>query len=301
MNTPRLEGTFTALVTPFAGEAVDYGKLRALVERQIAAGIDGLAPVGTTGESPTLDTAEHLEVIRVVVETVAGRVPVIAGTGSNSTAEAIHQTREAAAMGVDGFLQVAPYYNKPSQEGLFRHFSALAEVSDRPHVLYSIPGRCGIEIAVETVKRLVETFPHVRTIKEAGGSVGRVMDLRRACGDALTILSGDDSLTLAMIAAGARGTISVASNVAPKLTSRMIRLALEGDLAGARALDEAYRPLLCELQMLEGNPVTVKTVMDLLGILSPFNVRLPLCAVSPQNREKLRTVLATLDLSEDVA
>jgi 4-hydroxy-tetrahydrodipicolinate synthase len=288
-------------VTPFTGDAVDHARLRALVERQIAAGIDGLVPVGTTGESPTLDHTEHLEVIRTVVETAAGRVPVIAGTGSNSTAEAIQLTRAADEAGVDGFLQVAPYYNKPSQEGIFRHFAALAEVSARPHVLYSIPGRCGVEIGVPTVARLAEAFPQVRTIKEAGGSVTRVHALRDACGDLVTILSGDDGLNLPFIAAGARGVISVASNVAPRLVSRLNRLALEGDFATARELTERYRPLLTELEMLEGNPVTIKTVMDLLGILSPFSVRLPLCEVSEASSARLRSLLATLDLSEDVA
>lgn len=300
MNTPHLEGTFTALVTPFSGNAVDYGKLRELVERQIVGGVDGLVPVGTTGESPTLDHKEHLEVIRVVVEVSAGRIPVIAGTGSNSTDEAIQLTRGAESCGVDGFLQVAPYYNKPSQEGLFRHFSVLAEISPRPHILYSIPGRCGISIAVETVRRLAEAFPHVRTIKEAGGTVERVQQLRAACGDLVTILSGDDGLTVPFIAAGARGTISVASNVAPRIISRLNRLALDGDIAGARALSETYRVLLTDLEMLEGNPVTIKAVMDILGLLSPFNVRLPLCEVSPSSAVRLRELLTTIDLSEDV-
>lgn len=300
MMTQQLEGTFTALVTPFSGDSVDFGKLRALVERQIAGGIEGLVPVGTTGESPTLDHKEHSEVIRAVVETVAGRVPVIAGTGSNSTSEAIQLTQSAHDAGADGFLQVAPYYNKPSQEGLYRHFSVLAEVSDRPHVLYSIPGRCGIAIEVLTVKRLAEAFPQVRTIKEAGGSVDRVQRLREACGDLVTILSGDDGLTIPFIAAGARGTISVASNVAPRLLSRMNRLALNGDFPAARGLAERYRVLLTELEMLEGNPVTIKAVMDILGLLSPFSVRLPLCPVSEASEARLRELLSTIDLSEDV-
>ena len=233
MTTPILEGTFTALVTPFTGDAVDYPTLRRLIERQIEGGITGLVPVGTTGESPTLDHKEHLEVIRFVVETVAGRVPVIAGTGANATSEAISLTRAATEMGVDGCLQVAPYYNKPSQEGLYRHFAALAEVSDKPQVLYSVPGRCGIEIGVDTVARLAEAFPHVRTIKEAGGTVERVKLLRDTCGDQLTILCGDDGLTVPFIEEGARGVISVASNLAPRLVHRITHTALCGDLEKA--------------------------------------------------------------------
>ncbi|MFW6354374.1 MAG: 4-hydroxy-tetrahydrodipicolinate synthase [Verrucomicrobiota bacterium] len=301
MIPPPLEGTLTALVTPFAGDAVDYAALRRLVQRQIDAGINGLVPTGTTGESPTLSVKEHLEVIRVVVETAAGRVPVIAGTGANSTAEAIELSREAINLGVDGCLQVAPYYNKPSQEGIYRHFAAIAEVCPKIQVLYSIPGRCGVEIGIPTVARLADAFPHVRTIKEAGGTVTRVQELRAACGDAITILSGDDGLNLPFIAAGARGTISVASNLAPRLIGRMIRLALDGDLAGATRLGEAYRPVLTDLQTLEGNPVTIKTTLAAAGVLAPFQVRLPLCELSPANRERVQALLAQLDLSEDVA
>lgn len=300
MTLPILEGTFTALVTPFRDDKVDYDALRSLVERQIAAGIDGLVPAGTTGESPTLTTQEHLELISAVVKFADGRVPVIAGTGSNSTAEAMHLTREADRLGASGFLQVAPYYNKPSQEGLYRHFAALAEVSEKPQVLYSIPGRCVVEIGIETVARLAEAYPQARTIKEAGGRVERVQQLRAATGDQLTILCGDDALTVPFISAGARGVISVASNLAPRIIGRITRLALENDFRAARQEVEKHYSLLTELVFLEGNPVTIKTAMALSGQLAPFSVRLPLCEMTPDNEARLRDCLGTLDLSEDV-
>jgi 4-hydroxy-tetrahydrodipicolinate synthase len=301
MTAPQWRGAHTALITPFQGDAVDYKTFRSLLERQIAGGISGVVPVGTTGESPTLDTHEHLEVIRVAAETVAGRVPVIAGTGANSTSEALHLTKEADRLGADAFLQVAPYYNKPSAEGLFRHFAAIAEVTEKPIVLYSVPGRCGIEIPVSVVKRLLDAFPHVNVIKEAGGSVARVQELRHVCGDALTILSGDDGLTLPFIAAGAVGVISVASNLAPKLISRLTALANAGDFAAARELSERYYPFLTDCLFLEGNPVAIKTGMELLGVIPNGDLRLPLAPMAAANRERLRSLYATLDLSDDVA
>lgn len=288
-------------MTPFRGSEIDFDALRRLVERQIEAGIDGLVPAGTTGESPTLATREHLDLIAAVVEYAAGRVPVIAGTGSNSTAEALHLTREADKLGVSGFLQVAPYYNKPSQEGLFRHFSTLAEVSDKPQVLYSIPGRCMIEIGVETITRLAQAYPQVRTIKEAGGKVERVQQIRAAAGDLVTIICGDDGLTIPFISAGARGVISVASNLAPRIIGRITRQAIDGDFAGARALAEKYSSLLTEVVFLEGNPATIKTAMAITGVLTPFSVRLPICEMNANNEARLRDRLLELDLSEDVS
>lgn len=301
MTPPILEGTFTALVTPFTNDEVDYPVLRRLVERQIAAGISGLVPVGTTGESPTLNHKEHLELIRFVVETTAGRVPVIAGTGSNATSEALAFTQAATALGADGCLQVAPYYNKPSQEGLYRHFATLAEASDKVQVLYSVPGRCGVEISVETVQRLLRDYPHVNTIKEAGGEIEKVKRLRDACGSDLTIFSGDDGLTVPFIQEGARGVISVASNLVPRLVQRITQTALSGDFEQAYALARANDALLGELVFIEGNPVTIKTVLDETGVLSPYSVRLPLCEMSDENLARVRRLLATLDLSEDVS
>ena len=205
MKLRPFTGTITALVTPFKNQAVAYDDLRKLVEFQIKSGINGLVPVGTTGESPTLSHEEHLDVIHAVIETTRGRVPVIAGTGSNSTHEAVDLTTLATEAGADAVLVVAPYYNKPSQEGVFRYFCAVAEATDKPVILYSIPGRCGIEISVPVVERLRAKYPHVRYIKEAGGSVDRVDQLKQALGKDITVLSGDDSLTLPFMSVGAEG------------------------------------------------------------------------------------------------
>lgn len=301
MTALQFRGVYTALVTPFQNGAVDFETLRQLVERQIHGGVAGLVPVGTTGESPTLSNDEHLAVIAATVEATAGRVPVIAGTGANSTAEALFLTQEAERAGADAFLQVAPYYNKPSPEGLFRHFSAIAEATTRPIILYSVPGRCGIEIPVETAARLSAAYPHVHTIKEAGGQVTRVQALRAACGDALTILSGDDGLIVPFIACGATGIISVASNLAPRLIVSLTQKALDGDFAGARALSEQFYGLLTDGVFLEGNPVAIKTGMELLGVLPSSEMRLPLAPMRADNRRRLAALLETLDLSSDVA
>ncbi|HKB57068.1 MAG TPA: 4-hydroxy-tetrahydrodipicolinate synthase, partial [Lacunisphaera sp.] len=212
----RFTGTYTALVTPFRHGAVAYGELRKLVEFQIKGGISGLVPVGTTGESPTVTHEEHLDIIRCTIEAARGRVPVIAGTGSNSTREAIDLTEAADDAGADGMLLVAPYYNRPTQEGVFQHFGRIAEATDKPIILYSIPGRCGVEIGVNVIERLRARYPHVAHIKEAGGSVDRVDQIISALGDSVTVLSGDDSLTLPFMAVGARGVVSVASNLWPR-------------------------------------------------------------------------------------
>ncbi len=233
MKLRPLTGAITALVTPFRNGEVAYDDLRKLVEYQIKGGIDGLVPVGTTGESPTLSHEENIEVVRAVVEAARGRVPVVAGTGSNSTAEAVELTRLAHAAGADAMLVVAPYYNKPAPEGLFRHFAAIADTTDRPIILYSIPGRCGIEIGVPVIERLRARYRHVRWIKEAGGSVDRVDQLKQALGSDVTVLSGDDSLTLPFMAVGAEGVISVASNLMVREISRMVREALANDFAAA--------------------------------------------------------------------
>lgn len=290
MQPYQPSGVFTALITPFHQGAVDFTTLDNLIEDQIQAGVAGIVPVGTTGESPTLDTDEHIGVIRHVVKKVAGRVQVIAGTGANCTREAIHLTREADLAGADGFLQVAPYYNKPSQEGLFRHYSAIAEITAKPIVLYSIPGRCGIEIAVGTVKRLGQTFPHVRSIKEAGGTVSRVNDLRAACGEDLTILCGDDSLTLPFMAAGATGVISVASNLIPASVVELVNTLLAGDFNKALSLHSRWLPLFGDL-FIEGNPVTVKEAMLACGKIPDAEVRLPLWPISESNKKILHSTL----------
>ncbi len=292
MAVKRFSGVYTALVTPFKQGRVAFDELQALVEKQIAAGVDGLVPVGTTGESPTLDHGEHIEVVRAVVETARGRVPVIAGAGSNSTSEAVSLTKRAHDAGVDGVLQVSPYYNKPSQEGLFRHFSAVADATDKPVVLYSIPGRCVIEIAVPTIERLFARHPHVNHIKEAGGSCDRVDLLRQALGDDLTILSGDDSLTLPFMSLGAKGVISVASNFLPAELGRMVKAALQGDYGAALREHRRLYPLFKAL-FIEPNPVPVKTAMAQAGIISSSEVRAPLCDMTPANRQVLIGAIAS--------
>lgn len=294
---PTFSGVLTALITPMEGGDIRWDVLKELVDHQIQAGVNGLVPVGTTGESPTLDSPEHLDVISAVVEAAKGRVPVIAGTGANATSEALHLTREAAKRGADGFLQVAPYYNKPSQEGLFAHFSAIAESTDKPIMLYSIPGRCGVAIGVNTVSRLAEKFTNVRTIKEAGGDVTRVQKLHAACGDRLTILSGDDGLTLPFIAAGGSGVVSVAANLAPEPIVKMTQAALAQNFDEARKIQVRIEKLITDLVFMEGNPVTIKESMYQAGKLPAADVRLPLVRVSQRNRERIREILDTLDLS----
>lgn len=276
MKIRPLTGTFTALVTPFRNQKVDFGDLKKLVDHQIKGGVSALVPVGTTGESPTLDHAEHLEVIRATIDYARGRVPVFAGTGSNSTVEAVELTKLSDNAGADGFLVVAPYYNKPSQEGVYRHFATLAEATDKPIILYSIPGRCGIEISIQTVVRLRSKYPHVCTIKEAGGSVDRVDQLKQALGKDITILSGDDSLTLPFMSVGAEGVISVASNFIPKEVSRMVSLALDNNYTAAQKIHRRFYPLFKNL-FLEPNPVPVKYALARAGIIGSDEVRPPLC------------------------
>jgi len=294
MNKLRpLTGAITALATPFKNEAVAYDDLRKLVEFQIKSGINGLVPVGTTGESPTLDHDEHLDVIRATIEYTRGRVPVIAGTGSNSTQEAIAYSRAALDSGADALLLVAPYYNKPSQEGLYRHFAAIAEITDKPIVLYSIPGRCGIEIGVPVIERLRAKYPHVCYVKEAGGSVDRVDQLKQAMGRDITVLSGDDSLTLPFMAVGAEGVISVASNIIPREVTKLTALALANDYAAAAKLHRKLYPLFKAL-FIEPNPVPVKTALARAGIIGSATVRPPLCEMSAPNEKILTATLAAL-------
>lgn len=293
MKPLPLTGAITALATPFRGKGVSFVDLKRLVEHQIRGGIDGIVPVGTTGESPTLTAEEHLDVVRATIEFARGRVPVIAGTGSNSTAEALEYTRQSDEAGADAVLIVAPYYNKPSQEGLFRHYSALAEATELPIILYSIPSRCGVEIGVPTVERLRSKYPHVRWIKEAGGSVDRVDQLKRAMGDDITVLSGDDSLALAFMASGAEGLISVASNLLPREVSRMVHLAQQNDFLGASRIHRKLHPLFKAL-FIEPSPVPLKAALALKGLIESEQVRLPLCALAPESRAVLKRALAGL-------
>jgi 4-hydroxy-tetrahydrodipicolinate synthase len=287
-------GTITALVTPFRNDQFDEPAFTRLIETQIAGGVDGIVPVGTTGESPTLDHAEHIRVIELAAHVAAGRVKVIAGTGSNSTAEAVQLTVEAEKVGADAALLVAPYYNKPSQQGLFLHFGKIAEATKLPIILYSIPGRCGVEIAVDTVARLAAAYPSIVAIKEAGGTVERVSALRAALPVTFDILSGDDSLTLPFIAAGAVGVISVASNLIPAEVAGLVRAALSGDFTVARREHFRLYPLFKDL-FIEPNPVPVKHALALRDEMLP-DVRLPLCAMSVPAAEKLEATLRNLNL-----
>ena len=294
MKLRPLTGTITALVTPFRQGQVAYDDLKKLITHQIRGGINGLVPVGTTGESPTLSYDEHMDVIRFVIAETRGRVPVIAGTGSNSTHEAVELTRLSHKAGADAMLVVAPYYNKPSQEGLFHHYSAIADATDKPIILYSIPGRCGVEISVGVVERLRAKFKHVAWIKEAGGSVDRVDQFKQALGDSLVVLSGDDSLTLPFMAVGAEGVISVASNLYVREISQMVKLALANDFTRAARVHRKLYPAFKTL-FIEPNPVPIKRALVRAGIIGSAEVRLPLCDMNAANAKALEQVLANLD------
>jgi 4-hydroxy-tetrahydrodipicolinate synthase len=282
-------GTFTAVVTPFRESAIDFTALRNLIESQIAAGIDGIIAVGTTGESPTLTHDERKEVIRCAIETANKRCLVLAGTGSYSTREAIAATEEAEKLGVDGALLVAPYYNKPSQEGLFRHFSAIAKSTPLRLMLYNIPGRCGVDIAAETVARIQGDCPNFVSIKEAGGNVDRVSELRARLPNAFTVLSGDDGLTLPFLAAGAVGVVSVASNLLPREMCNLVDAFVNGDFKRAEGLHRKLYWLFKDL-FIEPNPVPIKTALSWRGTILA-EVRLPLCEMSAANQARLRKTL----------
>lgn len=289
----KISGTITALVTPFAKDgSVDYGALKAIVEEQVAAGIEGICSVGTTGESPTLSHEEHHEVIEKTIEFAAGKCKIIAGTGANSTAEAISLTKAAiAAGGSDACLQVTPYYNKPNAEGLYRHFVTIADLG-LPVILYNVPGRAGKEIPLDVVIRLA-AHPNIIAIKEAAGSVDRVSAIKNRCPD-FTVLSGDDSLALPMISVGAEGVISVASNVIPKEMGDMVRLALAGKFTEALAYHRKYYNLFHDL-FIDTNPVMVKEALALMK-KSERVFRLPLCETTDANLAKMSATLQSLGL-----
>jgi 4-hydroxy-tetrahydrodipicolinate synthase len=282
-------GTYTAIVTPFKDGEIDEGALKRLITNQIKGGVDGIVPVGTTGESPTVDYEEHLHVIALSVRFAAGKLKVIAGTGANSTSEAVYLTKHAEKRGADGSLQVAPYYNKPTQEGLYQHFREIARQTRLPILLYSIPGRCGVEIGVDTVRRLAADCPNIVGIKEAGGSCDRVTQLRAAAGPGFAILSGDDSLTLPFMAVGADGVISVASNIVPRQVAAMVRAFASGQVAKAMRRHLRLYPLFKDL-FLESNPVPVKAALAMMGQIRE-EYRLPLVPMSPRNRAQLRKTL----------
>jgi 4-hydroxy-tetrahydrodipicolinate synthase len=256
--------------------------------------VDGIVPVGTTGESPTVDYDEHIHIIALSVKFAAGKIKVLAGTGGNSTSEAILLTQRAEKAGADGSLQVAPYYNKPSQEGLFQHFCEVARCTRLPIVLYSIPGRCGIEIGVDTVKRLAKQCRNIIGIKEAGGNADRVSQLRAALGPRFEIMCGDDSLTLPFMAVGAQGVISVASNVIPRQVAQMVKAYAAGNAGAALKLHQQYYPLFKDL-FIETNPVPVKAALAMLGKIEE-EYRLPLVPMSAKNREVLRATMKAVGI-----
>ena len=283
------KGTYTAIVTPFKKGAIDETALERLIKNQIRGGVDGIVPVGTTGESPTVNYEEHVRIIELSVKFARGKIKVLAGTGGNATFEAVYLTQQAEKVGADGSLQVAPYYNKPTQEGLFQHFLKVARSTKLPIVLYSIPGRCGIEIAVETIKRLVRETRNVIGIKEAGGNPDRVTQLRRALGTRFEILSGDDALTLPFMTLGAHGVISVASNVFPREVAQMVKAFANGDVAAALRLHDKWHPMFKDL-FIESSPGPVKAALAMMGQIEE-DLRLPLAPISAINREQLRATM----------
>jgi 4-hydroxy-tetrahydrodipicolinate synthase len=286
-------GTFTALVTPFRDGAIDFPSLEKLIAAQIAAGIDGLVAVGTTGESPTLSHDEKKDVIRFAIETAKKRCLVLAGTGSYSTRDAIAATQEAEKLGADGALLVAPYYNKPSQEGLFRHFEAIAKCTGLRLMVYNIPSRCGVDIGAETVTRIADACGNVVSIKEASGSVDRVSELRARLPERFTILSGDDGLTLPFMSVGAVGVVSVASNLLPAEIVELVRAFTTGEAAPAEQLHRKLYWLFKDL-FIEPNPVPVKTALSWRGAMSG-EVRLPLCEMTSANQARLRKTIEQFD------
>ena len=289
-------GTFTALVTPFRDGVIDTSAFEKLIEAQIAAGITGIVAVGTTGESPTLSHEEREQVIRLAVTVANKRCQVLAGTGSNATHHAVADTKMAEKIGADGALLVAPYYNKPSQEGLYHHFKAIADTTALRIVLYNIPGRCGVDIGPETVARLAKECRNIVSIKEASGSVERISDLRRRLPESFAILSGDDSLTLPFMAVGAAGVVSVASNLFPSEVCALIRACESGNLNLAAKLHRKLLPLFKDL-FIEPNPVPVKTALGWRGAMSG-EVRLPLCEMSEANQARLRKTLEDFERGE---
>jgi len=286
-------GSIVAIITPFKDGQVDEEAYRELIEFQIANGTRAIVPCGTTGESATLNVAEHARVIDIAVEAVNKRVPVIAGTGGNSTNEAIELTQHAKKVGADATLQVTPYYNKPTQEGLYRHFKAIAEAVPLPQVLYNVPGRTSVNMLPETVARLAE-LPEVVAIKEASGNLGQMAEIVRLAGDNITLLSGDDNVTLPVLSLGGKGVISVIANIVPKDSADLVTAWEEGRVADATALFYKLFPV-CQAMFFETNPIPVKTSLALMGKIQD-EMRLPLCPMAPGNLDRLKKVLTDYGL-----
>jgi 4-hydroxy-tetrahydrodipicolinate synthase len=283
------QGSFVAMVTPFRNGKVDEAKLRELVEFHVTNGTDGLIPCGTTGESPTLSHDEHHRVVELVIEAARGRIRVVAGTGSYSTSDAIEMTKHAERAGAAGALVVNPYYNKPTQEGLYRHFRAVAESVAIPILVYNIQGRTAINVETDTMARLARDVKNVVGVKEASGSLDQMSQVIAACGPDFSVLSGDDNITLPLLAIGGSGVVSVIANIVPRETADLVHAALEGDWKRARDLHFRLFPL-ARAAFLETNPIPIKEAMAMAAMLEP-EFRLPMCRMSDANREKLRAIL----------
>jgi 4-hydroxy-tetrahydrodipicolinate synthase len=289
-----LRGSIVALVTPFTAEGrVDHAALKNLVEFQIANGTDAISPCGTTGEAPTLSVEEYAAVVETVVKAVRGRVPVIAGAGSNATAKAIELSKIAAELGADGVLSVGPYYNKPTQEGFYQHFKAIAEAISIPVLVYNVPGRTGSNIEPKTLMRLAE-IENIFGLKEASANLPQMMELLREKPENFRVYSGDDAFTLALIACGGDGVVSVAANEIPRQMKQLCAAALAGDFATARAIHYRYLPLM-NANFIESNPIPVKCALAMMGMIEE-RYRLPLVPMREDNRQKLRAILEELDL-----
>jgi len=288
------QGCGTAMVTPFRKDgALDELNLRSLVKRQIQEGINFLVPCGTTGENPTLTHQEHLRVIEITLEEAKGRVPVLAGAGGYNTAEVIETAREIKAMGADGILSVTPYYNKPTQEGLYQHFKAIASAVRLPIIVYSVQGRTGVNVEPATLKRLAE-IDYIVGVKEASGNISQMAQVVHQIPSTFAVLCGDDSIAIPLIALGGHGVVSVVSNEIPREFTKLIQRALSNDFAGARELQRQYLPLM-EVNFVESNPIPVKAAMAFMGLLEPV-WRLPLCPPSPANLAKIEKVVEALGL-----
>jgi 4-hydroxy-tetrahydrodipicolinate synthase len=294
MTKKRFQGTGTALITPFTADgAVDEKALRRFVDFQIEGGVDMLLPCGTTGEGATLDDNETDRVVRIVIEQARGKAPVIVGAGSNSTAKAVQMTKRAKRLGADGVLSVGPYYNKPTQQGYYEHFKAIAEADDIPVIVYNVPGRTAGNIEAQTILRLAQV-PNIVGVKEASGNLGQIMDIIREAPRDFRVLSGDDALTLAIIALGGDGVVSVVSNQAPGMMSAIVNAALAADFIKARDLHYKLLPLM-NVNFIESNPIPVKAALAMMGLIGE-NYRLPLVRITPASREKLGKVVEELGL-----
>lgn len=289
------EGTFTAIITPFREDgSVDEEALKKLIDYNIENGVSGIVPCGTTGESPTLSNAEHGRVIELTIEHVKKRVPVIAGTGSNCTREAVRLSQHAEEAGADGVLLVNPYYNKPTQEGLYRHFKAIADAVKIPCIIYNIKGRTGVNVETRTLMRLVKERKNIAAVKEASGDINQIKDVIRQRPEGFSVLSGDDNITLELIKAGGNGVISVASNIVPDKMSEMVRLALDGKLEDAEKINSELAPLF-EAEFIETNPIPIKYMLSLKGMCNEV-YRLPMCELMPDSKEKVKKVMGEMGL-----